>query len=83
VPNDKVPPAVKKVALQSAKLIGQRLYGIDLKEVNGKPLMIEINDNPNIETTYEDAAVKDKLYDTIIVHFLTRIRREALGSSAP
>ncbi len=82
VPNDKVPPAVKKVALQSAKLIGQGLYGIDLKEVDGKPLMIEVNDNPNIETSYEDAAVKDKLYDTIIAHFLTRIRREALGSSA-
>ena len=70
------------MALQSAKLIGQGLYGIDLKEVDGKPLMIEINDNPNIETSYEDAAVKDKLYDTIIAHFLTRIRREALGSSS-
>jgi aminoglycoside/choline kinase family phosphotransferase len=27
-------------------------------------------------------AVKDKLYDTIIAHFLTRIRREAQGSSS-
>lgn len=81
IPNDKVPAAVRQVALRSAKLIGQGLYGIDLKEVNGKPLMIEINDNPNIETAYEDAAVKDKLYDTIIAHFLTRIRREALGSA--
>ena len=40
--------------LKSAKLMGKGLYGIDLKEVNGKPLVIEINDNPNIDFGVED-----------------------------
>ena len=77
VPNDQVPAAVKRVALRGSRLIGTGLYGVDLKEVKGKPLMIEINDNPNIDSGYEDAFVKDKLYDSIIASFLRRIRRES------
>ncbi len=79
VPHDEVPAAVRRVALRGARLIGQGLYGADIKEVNGRPLMIEINDNPNIDVGYEDALVKDKLYEAIISSFLRRIRRETAG----
>jgi glutathione synthase/RimK-type ligase-like ATP-grasp enzyme len=72
-----VPASVRKVALRGSKLIGDGLYGVDLKEVNGKALMIEINDNPNIETGYEDVFEKDKLYDAVIASFLRRIRKGA------
>jgi glutathione synthase/RimK-type ligase-like ATP-grasp enzyme len=75
VPIHDVPAAVRKIAVQGAKLIGDGLYGVDLKEVNGKALMIEINDNPNIETGYEDVVEKDKLYDAVIASFLRRIRK--------
>ncbi|MEZ5392861.1 MAG: hypothetical protein R2724_08280 [Bryobacterales bacterium] len=73
---------MRKVAVQGSKLIGDGLYGVDLKEVNGKPLMIEINDNPNIETGYEDAVEKDKVYDAVIASFLRRIRKGAAQGAA-
>ena len=81
MPNDEVPAAVRRVALRGARLIGDGLYGVDLKEVDGRALMIEINDNPNIDTGYEDAVVKDKLYDAIIASFLRRVRRESTGKA--
>ena len=77
-----VPPAVRKVALHGAKLIGDGLYGVDLKEVGGKALMIEINDNPNIETGYEDAVEKDRVYDAIIGSFVRRIRKATAQGAA-
>jgi glutathione synthase/RimK-type ligase-like ATP-grasp enzyme len=77
VPVDAVPAAVRRIAVRGSKLIGDGLYGVDLKEVNGKALMIEINDNPNIEVGEEDGIEKDKLYDTVIAGFLRRIRRGA------
>jgi hypothetical protein len=38
--------------------------------------VIEINDNPNIDTGYEDTVAKDRVYDAIINAFLRRIRVE-------
>ncbi len=77
VPLDQVPTSIKRVAVRGAKLIGDGLYGVDLKEVGGKALMIEINDNPNIDTGYEDGVEKERLYDTVIASFLRRIRKSA------
>ena len=82
VPIDQVPSVVRKVALRGSKLIGDGLYGVDLKEVNGKALMIEINDNPNIETGYEDVVEKNRLYDLVMSSFLRRIRKSAAAGSA-
>ena len=77
IPLDKVPASIKRIAVRGSKLIGDGLYGVDLKEVNGKALMIEINDNPNIDTGYEDGVEKEKLYDAVIASFLRRIRKSA------
>jgi glutathione synthase/RimK-type ligase-like ATP-grasp enzyme len=77
VPIGKVPAAVKQVALKGAELIGDGLYGVDLKETEAGPLMIEINDNPNIETGYEDTIEKDRVYKQIIRAFLRRIHVES------
>ena len=38
-----------ELAVQAARLIGDGLYGVDLKEVGGRFLVIEVNDNPNID----------------------------------
>ncbi len=77
VPAAKVPPAVRKVALKGAALIGKGLYGADIKEINGQPVIIEINDNPNIDTGYEDTVEKDRIYEKIITCFLRRVRVES------
>ena len=71
------PTAVRKLALNGASLIGDGLYGIDIKETPSGPVMIEINDNPNIDVGYEDAIEKDRVYEKIVDVFLRRIHAAA------
>lgn len=69
------PETVINVALKAANLIGDGLYGVDVKEINNKVFVIEINDNPNIDAGIEDLLLKDDLYTTIMGSFLARIER--------
>lgn len=76
LPIEKVPSAILKVALKSAKLMGKGLYGIDVKEVKGKPMVIEINDNPNIDFGVEDRYYGDKVYIEILTALKDRIEKK-------
>ena len=73
VPRADAPREIVSLALDAAALIGNGLYGVDIKETPSGPVVIEINDNPNIETGYEDQADKDKIYEDIVDAFLRRI----------
>lgn len=66
---DAVPKKVMQAAIRSAGLIGEGLYGVDLKEIDGIPYVIEINDNPSIDAGVEDQILGDKLYEAILDHF--------------
>lgn len=70
IPIYKVPSNVLKTAVKATSLIGDGLYGVDLKVVNGKAVVIEINDNPSIDHEIEDAILGDELYYRIIHHFV-------------
>ncbi|HEY0720931.1 MAG TPA: RimK family protein [Gammaproteobacteria bacterium] len=73
-PVGEAPPEVVTVALRAANLIGDGLYGVDLKQSeSGKVYVIEVNDNPSIETGVEDASLKDELYNIIMREFLRRL----------
>src|SRR3546814_12237735 len=63
---DDAPPAVVEIAVKAAGLLGDGLYGVDLKENDRGVFVIEVNDNPNIATGVEDAALKADLYRTAI-----------------
>ncbi|HUO86223.1 MAG TPA: RimK family protein [Thermoanaerobaculia bacterium] len=76
VPIAAAPPAVLELALAGAALIGDGLYGVDLKEGPEGPVLIEINDNPNLEAGYEDAAERDRPYEAILDAFQRRIAEE-------
>ena len=78
-PFEEVPENVINTALKAANLIGDGLYGVDLKEIDGKCYVIEINDNPSIEFGYEDDAIKMELYRTIMKVFRDRIERKKKG----
>ena len=73
---DQAPSGLLKVALKATSLIGRGLYGVDMKEVEGKFYVIEINDNPNIDAGVEDKILKDKLYSTIMEVLLNKIKLE-------
>lgn len=85
LPVEHAPPAVVSTAVRAAKLIGDGLYGVDLKQLDDRVLVMEINDNPNLDAGYEDRLLKDELYDRIIRVFLARIqaRRDRAGLYAP
>jgi glutathione synthase/RimK-type ligase-like ATP-grasp enzyme len=70
---EEAPAKVVETALKAANLIGDGLYGVDLKEVNGKVVVIEVNDNPSIDAGVEDLVLKDDLYLTIIRSIICRI----------
>ena len=75
VPIEEAPEKAVQAALKSANLIGDGLYGVDVKESDGKFYVIEVNDNPNIDSGYEDAVLKDELYLKIMRVFLERIEK--------
>jgi glutathione synthase/RimK-type ligase-like ATP-grasp enzyme len=52
------------------------LYGVDVKEVNGKPFVIEVNECPNIDHGIEDQAMGDELYRAIIGSLKIRIEQK-------
>jgi glutathione synthase/RimK-type ligase-like ATP-grasp enzyme len=71
-----VPESVMEVALKAANLIGNGLYGVDLKEIDGQAIVIEVNDNPSIDFGYEDAVMKENLYQDVIALFLKRLEKQ-------
>lgn len=73
VPFEQVPFQVLHTALKAANLIGDGLYGVDLKEIDGKAYVIEVNDNPSIDAGCEDKILKKELYTSIIKSIKRRI----------
>ena len=70
---DKVPKRLLSIAVKASSLIGNGLYGVDIKEVNGKYYVIEVNDNPSIDSGVEDKVVGKTLYEEIMKHMMNRI----------
>jgi glutathione synthase/RimK-type ligase-like ATP-grasp enzyme len=73
---DQAPSGLIKTAQKATSLIGKSLYGVDMKELDGKFYVIEINDNPNIDSGIEDKILKDKLYTTIMEVLLNMVKSD-------
>jgi len=67
------PKEVVNAALRAASLIGDGLYGVDLKQNKDGVFVIEINDNPNLDRGIEDVVLKDDLYAIVLKDFIRRI----------
>jgi glutathione synthase/RimK-type ligase-like ATP-grasp enzyme len=74
---DAVPAEGLALAVRAANLIGDGLYGVDLKQLESGWRVIEVNDNPNIEHGVEDLVLKDGLYDRVMQSFLRRLEAAA------
>ncbi len=79
LPVELAPVNVVRAALKAANLIGNGLYGVDVKQVGRKCYVIEVNDNPSIESGIEDSVLKDSLYVRIMEVFLHRLERRRQG----
>jgi glutathione synthase/RimK-type ligase-like ATP-grasp enzyme len=67
------PASVVRTAVKAANLIGDGLYGVDLKQVGRKCYVMEVNDNPNIDSGYEDRVLKEDLYLAIMGALFDRV----------
>jgi glutathione synthase/RimK-type ligase-like ATP-grasp enzyme len=63
-----MPDKLREVALKACSAVGKGLYGVDIKEVDGDYVVVEVNDNPSIYAGYEDSSDKD-IYERIISYF--------------
>ena len=71
-----VPQEVLDLALNATRKIGNSLYGVDIKQLsNGEIVLIEVNDNPNIDSCIEDTFLGDELYRNILQHFIDLIEK--------
>jgi glutathione synthase/RimK-type ligase-like ATP-grasp enzyme len=68
------PEIVVRTAVRAANLIGDGLYGVDLKQDGQQCYVMEVNDNPNLDTDTEDGVLKDALYREVMGVFLRRIQ---------
>ncbi len=67
------PRDVLQLALKTANAIGDGFYGVDIKTVNGRHVLMEINDNPNVDRGVEDAILGDALYERIMKGLRARV----------
>ena len=69
------PPRVVELAVEASAPIGNGFYGVDIKQIGSRFLVMEVNDNPSVEAGCEDAVIKDELYDAVMRTFFERIER--------
>ncbi|KPX82796.1 Glutathione synthase/Ribosomal protein S6 modification enzyme -like protein [Pseudomonas savastanoi] len=70
-----------ELALKTANLIGDGLYGVDLKQSGDQVVVIEVNDNPNLDAGIEDAYLQDDLYSLVLEEFVRRLELKRLGQA--
>ncbi|MDD0977178.1 RimK family protein [Pseudomonas fontis] len=75
------PRAVVELAVNTANLIGDGLYGVDLKQCGDRVVVIEVNDNPNLDAGIEDAYLKDDLYGLVLEEFIRRLDVKRRGQA--
>ena len=73
------PAGVIDLAVRAANLVGRGLYGVDLKQLEDRIYLIEVNCNPNIDAGVEDEALGDALYREVLGVFARRIAERRSG----
>lgn len=73
---ESVPRNVVQLAVKAAGLIGDGFYGVDLKQTGRDVLVMEVNDNPNIDSGVEDHVLGDELYRRVMQIFFDRVEQK-------
>jgi glutathione synthase/RimK-type ligase-like ATP-grasp enzyme len=73
LPVPDAPAGVVDLGLRAANAIGDGFYGVDIKEIDGRYVVMEVNDNPSVERSVEDQVLGDALYEAIMQVFRARL----------
>ncbi|NWL16193.1 RimK family protein [Pseudoalteromonas sp. Scap03] len=79
LPTFELPKVVLDAALKACKTVGKGLYGVDVKEHQGRAYVLEVNDNPSIDHKVEDGYLGDELYMIIMDEFKQRLEARGRG----
>lgn len=69
LPTFEVPRVVLDAAVKAGKIIGNGLYGVDVKHHDNRAYVLEVNDNPSIDHKVESGYLGDELYMQIMGEF--------------
>ena len=75
MPTFEVPKPVLQAAVKAARAVGEGLYGVDIKHTGNKVYVIEVNDNPSIDSGVEDKYLGRDLYTLIMQEFVKRLEQ--------
>lgn len=73
LPTFEVPKPVLDAAIKASAIVGKGLYGVDIKQVNNQVYVIEVNDNPSLESKVEDLYLGKELYMLVMQEFANRL----------
>jgi glutathione synthase/RimK-type ligase-like ATP-grasp enzyme len=76
LPTYEVPRHVLDAAIKATQPIGDGLYGVDVKQLDHRAVVIEVNDNPSVDRGVEDKFLGDELYRIIMQEFLRRMEEQ-------
>ena len=72
---EQAPAEVVKLAVKACNLVGNGLYGVDIKQCGDRFSIIEINDNPNMDAGVEDLHLGKLVYHRVMEHFYCEMER--------
>lgn len=75
MPTFEVPKPVLQAAVKAAKVVGDGLYGVDLKQTEKGVFVIEVNDNPSIDAGVEDKYLGKTLYEQVMQSFADKLEQ--------
>jgi glutathione synthase/RimK-type ligase-like ATP-grasp enzyme len=78
---EQVPAPVIDLALGAARCVGDGFYGVDIKETPAGPVVIEVNDNPDLDCDAETGA-NPEAWDRLAEWFAAAMARAAHGVRA-
>lgn len=84
LPLREAPAEAVALALRAARLMGEGLYGVDIKQRGDAFYVIEVNDNPDIHHEHEASRPEDRVWERLLAWFAERAhaRIAALASAA-
>ncbi len=77
---EQAPSDAIRLAVRACALIGNGLYGVDIKQSGDRFSIIEINDNPNIDAGIEDLHLGKLCYLRVMEHFYSEMERYRYGT---